>query len=610
MWREQESAITSSHTVTDLLQLSHTLVGLSRWKLYQVSVSANNNGGATPSAWLPISADIIDKRLSQPEDLQVQEGRDSLILVSWQPPNDYPECIVGYHVIYQWEGVDGKQRRQIIVYNTSYHMEELEPAIYTFEVASEIQSGDHNYTIGLAASTTYPQTGDNGGVVIRWPPIVAVLAIVIVVSFGLWICLWKRKKLKRFLGLHNLFHLDEDNKIIRFAQNYTSPGTPVKRVEPELFDAIVTSKHPCPNADENGSCSNTNCSCCSTTFVNTDEDKLFKRLLVRRDLSVESNSSELPVLTPDIGWSCFHFPDFTKKSHNEKEGGNPLLENQPLVKRNNYLKVGTGEPNQVQLSLSMNDLYLRSHKPETDMDSESSQLLSAKDEISNQDKVNINPYCQMSQIPHLRNIKYSRLNSYSDTDVSCDVNVSNFGNTFDNKDNTLPLGYENGPTATQNTQDAYDTSPGTADTPGMIPKPCRVKRQDSYPYSKLAFGENSVPVKNIFNDTPEYIGCDKNKNCPADRANDNTVAGFMLSDVALSQEKAANSINKSDNYVCDSNEILNLNCGNVTIPQQQQDQVAISPYVQHGSQPTSPPPASTECNKVDEIEPYILISEL
>ncbi len=59
----------------------------------------------------------------------------------------------------------------------------------------------------------------SGGFVFRWPPIVAVLTIVIIVSFGLWVCLWQRKKLKRILGMHSLFHLDDDNKILKVRSN-------------------------------------------------------------------------------------------------------------------------------------------------------------------------------------------------------------------------------------------------------------------------------------------------------------------------------------------------------------------------------------------------------
>lgn len=41
-------------------------------------------------------------------------------------------------------------------------MKYLEPAIYTFHVAAEIISGNDNVTLGLVATITYPQTGDNG----------------------------------------------------------------------------------------------------------------------------------------------------------------------------------------------------------------------------------------------------------------------------------------------------------------------------------------------------------------------------------------------------------------------------------------------------------------
>ena len=103
--------------------------------------------------------------MSQPLDLHIESRNDSSILLTWQPPQQFPECIAGYNIIYQWESeTSGMQMRRVSVNKntTFYLMKHLEPAIYTFHVAAEIISGSDNVTLGLAATITYPQTGDNG----------------------------------------------------------------------------------------------------------------------------------------------------------------------------------------------------------------------------------------------------------------------------------------------------------------------------------------------------------------------------------------------------------------------------------------------------------------
>ncbi len=351
----------------------------------------------------------------------------------------------------------------------------------------------------------------------------------------------------------------------------------------------------CPNA-ENETCSNTNCSC-SASNRHIDRERFCEKVTTRLEPSEEGASSpELPNLTPDIGFSCFHFPDFSRKLHQGKDGRNLLLENQPLVKRNQYGKVSSAESDEVQLSISMNDLYLRANKSETDSESESSKMLLEKDMVSQQSKARIDSYCQMSQIPHMRNIKYSRLNSYSETDVSNDIIVAaEFETTPDNVGKATPSGYENNNTkVSQNCQSispAVDSQGKTVDNSKV-----ELKRMDSDPYCKLAIGNdgNSVCV-NVFDDLPQTTvtsGCDQHyqkDNCPT-------------------LDKCRS--NKKDKSVSgDTSEKLTLNCNHhPVVTNQQPKQVDVAPYVQHGSQPSSPAPVVS--NPMDEIEPYILISEI
>ena len=251
-----------------------------------------------------------------------------------------------------------------------------------------------------------------------------------------------------------------------------------------------------------------------------------------------------------------------------------------------------------------------------DSATESSQLLPDDDKTMNADD-DLDLYFQMSELQNMRDIKYRRLNSYSDTDipsgVALDSKMSVPKSLLDNKtqsgqqtiNNAVKSGkYENRPVYGQ-----------IHDTTGIEPdkviadkqqtafnSPVKRMNSNSDPYVKLALGNAKVGNSFVVSDNGQDT---QNNNlhqlpvCAADIRNNNSGSNYVSSDVS---PIPASQI--------PPNEIKNLNEDKANknialiVPKayQQVNGHVEGGYVDHRSQPSTP--------VKDEIDPYILISQL
>ncbi|XP_022097223.1 uncharacterized protein LOC110982827 isoform X2 [Acanthaster planci] len=251
---------------------STTVYGLSRWDLYDVVVFANTSAGGTASLSKSLPATVVGMANSKPDNIQIlTKPSSSTQVISWQPPPEYQQCILGYYVTLQPDPANVEKhdlKREVTVMNaTSVEIKRLEPQTYMVEVAAIVKTGFNNSSQGLAANIRLMVGSEI--------PIDATVSIACVGFFILLILIvTAARKIIRSCK-DDKFKSLQDNKILMraYSQTYSQHPRQFRVIEKETFD--VPNQRDCVECETKLlSCDSTTSNQSNTTGYSTDKSGL------------------------------------------------------------------------------------------------------------------------------------------------------------------------------------------------------------------------------------------------------------------------------------------------------------------------------------------------